>query len=296
MKKLSLYFFLFVMVCSCNNNSSVFDASGMFEATEITVSAEASGKISSYIVTEGMKVSSVDLLGIIDTTQLSLKRQQLVANIDAVESRRVDVASQLEVLRQQIATQEREQERITKLVNANAANQKQLDDVKSNISLLNSQLTAQQKTLYSNNKSIQAEVKTLQAQLEMTNDQLIKSRIFSPIDGTVLTNYVHAGELTSMGQPLFKVADIDNMILRLYVTSAQMSELHIGQVVRVLTTFGEENSHEYEGTVTWISNKAEFTPKTIQTKDERENLVYAIKVAVKNDGYIKIGMYADAIF
>ncbi len=281
---------------ACGNGDGKYDASGTFEATEVIVSSEASGKLMEFNVTEGQLLDLGTQVGYVDTIQLFLKKLQLQANTTSVKSKRTDVNKQIAATKQQIATQQREKKRWENLVKSNAANQKQVDDVNAQISLLQKQLTAQISTLENNNTGVNGESSALEIQIAQLEDQLQKCHISSPIKGTVLAKYTEKGELASPGKALFKVADIDHMYLRAYVTSDQLSKIKIGQQVKIYSDYGKENVKEYPGTVTWISNKSEFTPKGIQTKDERANLVYAIKIAVKNDGYVKIGMYGEVSF
>lgn len=287
---------LAMLTLSCQNGKQEFDASGTLEATEVIVSAEASGKLMAFTPTEGLAVKAGETLGYIDTMQLHYTKMQWVAKLTTVDSRRQDVAKQIAVTRQQITTQQQELIRARRLVAAHAANQKQIDDIEAQIALLEKQLEAQLSTLEKGNQGVGGESTALWNQIAQIEDQLQKSRINSPITGTVLVKYAEQGELTATGKPLFKVADIEQMELRCYITSGQLTELKLGQEVGVYADYQEKERRRYRGTVVWIADKAEFTPKTIQTRDERANLVYAVKVAVKNDGLLKIGMYADVKF
>ena len=284
---------LIALFSSCGNKNNQYDASGIFEATEVTISAQANGELMEFNVTEGESVEENKQIGYIDTTQLYFKKMQLLANMKAVESRQYNVAKQIASIRQQIATQKNEQKRFENLVKSNAANQKQLDDINAQIAVLEAQLTAQKETLENNNKGISGESSGLAMQVAQIENQIEKSIISSPINGIILSKYAERGELAIQGRSLFKVADIENMKLRVYITADLLTSLKIGQEVKVYADQGKSDRKEYSGTVIWISEKAEFTPKTIQTRDERANLVYAVKVAVKNDGYIKKGMYGD---
>jgi len=281
------------ILSACGNKTGQYDASGVFETTEVIVSAQAAGELMEFDVIEGHKVEANQPVGCIDTTQLYLKKMQLRASVKAVESRQYNVTRQLAALRQQIATQQAEQKRFENLVKSNAANQKQLDDINAQIALLEKQLAAQTETLENNNRSISGEIAGLLMQIAQIDDQIKRSVVASPISGTVLSKYAECGEWTVQGKSLFKVADITNMKLRAYITADQLTTLKIGQQVKAFADCGKSDRNEYTGTVIWISDKAEFTPKTIQTRDERANLVYAIKVAVTNDGYIKKGMYGE---
>lgn len=280
---------------SCQQSTIKPDASGTFETTEVIVSAEGTGQILDFTVEEGMALTEGQLVGHIDSTQLYLKKLQLKANQKALLSRRPDMQKQLATLEQQLATARIEKRRIENLVKDNAVATKQLDDVNAQIALLEKQITATKSTLSTTIDGITGDNNALEIQLEQLEDQLNKCRITAPISGTVLAKYAEKGELATTGKTLFKLGDTNQMILRAYVTNDQLSTIKIGQKVRVFADYGKGNK-EYEGVITWISNKAEFTPKTIQTRDERANLVYALKISVKNDGYIKIGMYGDVKF
>lgn len=284
---------LFLLLAACGNSDREYDASGVFETDEVIVSARGTGELIQFNLEEGQNVIAGEQLGYIDTVQLHLQKLQLQANIQAIESRHYNIAKQIASIQQQIATQKKEQSRYRKLVEANAANQKQLDDIDAQITLLEKELEAQTETLENNNKSIAGESSGIKAQIALINDQIEKNIVTSPISGTVLSKYTEQGELAAQGRALFKVADIEDMKLRAYITADQLTGLTIGQSVKVYADEGISGRKEYPGTIIWISDKAEFTPKTIQTRDERANLVYAVKIAVKNDGYIKKGMYGE---
>lgn len=278
---------------ACTRGDGDFDASGTFEATEVVVSAEASGRIMAFTALEGDVQSVGQSVGYIDSVQLFLTKCQLLASAKAVVSRRPDVGKQIAAIKQQIATQQREKQRAENLIAARAGNQKQLDDINAQIDLLNKQLVAEESTLEKSVTGVNEESSALEIQVAQVEDQLQKCRIVSPVSGTVLVKYAQQGELATVGKPLFKLADVEHLFLRAYITSAQLTELKLAQSVKVFSDFGRDGRREYSGKVAWISDKSEFTPKTIQTKDERANLVYAVKIAVKNDGYLKIGMYGD---
>lgn len=288
-----VYASIILLLTACGKGNGDYDASGVFETTEVIVSAEANGKIMRLNFIEGQQVEQGKALGYIDTVQLYLKKMQLLTNTSAVKSGRVDIPRQIAAIKQQIATQKNEQKRFENLVKANAANQKQLDDINAQILVLERQLTAQTELLENSNKNISEQSSGLEVQIAQINDQIQKSIICSPINGTILSKYAEQGELATQGRALFKVADIEHMFLRAYITASQLTQVKIGQAVKVYADFGEKEMKEYSGTITWISDKSEFTPKTIQTRDERANLVYAVKVAVKNDGYLKYGMYGE---
>ena len=281
---------------SCTSNENSYDASGVFETTEVIVSAKGTGEIQVLNIEEGQEVSQNEIVGSIDTTQLSLKNRQLAANQLATKDKMLDESRQVASLRQQIANLQREKKRFAALVASNAATQKQVDDINYQIEVLNRQLTASLEQLNSSNKSIANQIDGIRAQRAQTSDQINNAMIISPITGSILTKYAERGEYATPGKPLFKVADLKAMKLRAYVTAPQLTTLKIGQKVTVYADYGEKESKAYQGTVEWISDKAEFTPKTIQTRDERANLVYAVKIAVKNDGLIKRGMYGNVKF
>jgi HlyD family secretion protein len=281
---------------SCGGGKAGHDATGTFEATEILVSSEATGKILHLNVEEGQLLQAGAPLGIVDTVQLSLKKRQLEATLAAVASRRADVAKQVAATRQQVAAAKTERQRFEQLVKMNAANQKQVDDIDAQIAVLERQRAAQEATLEEHNKSIAAEGAAIEIQIAQVVDQLQKCRISSPVTGTALVKYAEAGEVAVAGKPLFKVADMERVFLRAYVTSALLSRVKPGQGARLLVEYGDDGVREYAGRVVWISDKAEFTPKSVQTRDERANQVYAVKIATRNDGWLKIGMYGEVIF
>ena len=278
---------------ACGNKQHNFDATGSFEATEVIVSSEAAGRILSFDITEGKEVAAGEKVGVIDSLQLYLSKLQLMKNISSVESNKPNVSTQVAAIREQLLKQQTERTRVENLLKSEAATQKQLDDINSAIVVLERQLTAQLSTLNNSVSSINAQSSALEIQIAQIEDRLSKCIIQAPIAGTVLAKYTEAGELATIGKPLFKVADMKHVFLRSYFTSGQLADIKLGQTVTVFADFGGDNRREYRGTITWISDKSEFTPKSIQTKKDRENLVYAVKIAVENDGYIKIGMYGE---
>lgn len=297
MKKMRLICFLALPVlAACGANRSGYDAEGYFESTEVTVSAESSGRILFFDAEEGDRVEAGRLIGCIDTMQLHLTRQQLVKSSESVLKSRPDIDSQISALKEQLKTLERERDRVARLLEDGAATSKQMDDVEAQIAVLKVQLEAQETALRNSVLSIDAQSSSIGMQIAQVDDQLMKCRISSPVTGTILTKYAEAGEFVGAGRPLFKVADLDRVFLRAYLTSAQLSELRLGQQVTVCSDYGKGHVKEYPGTVTWIASESEFTPKNIQTDDERRNLVYAVKVAVENDGLIKLGMYGGLKF
>lgn len=290
MKSFTLFPVLFFLV-ACNSGTPEYDATGTFEATDVVVSAEASGKILGLDVEEGTVLKAGQEAGIIDTVQLYLKKLQLEAGVKSVEGQRPDILKQVAATKEQIVQAQRERDRVANLLRVGAANQKQLDDAESLLKVLRKQLAAQNSTLQNSDQSLTWQSSSVGIQVAQVEDQLKKCHIVAPLTGTVLAKYAEAGELAAPGTPLFKIADMEQIYLRAYVTSEQLSEVKLGRKVTVYADYGKDVRTAYPGVVTWISDSSEFTPKTILTKDERANLVYAVKVAVKNDGMLKIGMY-----
>jgi len=296
MKRSFAYPLLVLLAASCVEGNKAYDASGVFESTEVTVSAEGNGKILSLDLQEGDRLEAGQIVGCIDTVQLHLSEIQLEASRRAVGSGRLDISRQIAALESQIGKQRQELDRFTKLEKAGASNRKQVEDIQAQIETLERQLAAQEESLNSSNRNVSGQADALEAQIEQIRDRIRKCVITSPVAGTVLAKYSEAGEFAALGRALFKVADIDNIRLRAYITAEQLTALKLGQQVRVFADQGSSGRKEYAGTLIWISDKAEFTPKTIQTRDERANLVYAVKIAVENDGLIKLGMYGDIKF
>lgn len=298
MYKIQQFIIIFsaMMLTSCATDKNDYDATGVFEATEVIVSAQSQGELLQMNYDEGDTVVSGQQLALVDTVQLVLKRQQLVAGLSSVGARHYDVARQVAAVRQQLATQRKERSRFAKLVSEHAANQKQVDDIDAQIALLERQLSAQTETLENTNRSLNGDAQSLEAQIAQLDDQLRRSHILSPLGGTVLAKYAEQGELATNGRQLYKLADMRHLYLRAYVSAPQLTALRLGQKVTVYADQGKSGRKAYRGRITWISAEAEFTPKTIQTRDERANLVYAVKVAVENDGLIKLGMYGECKF
>ena len=294
--KWTLLIVIYSLFVGCSGSKSDFEASGIFEAEGTIISAEATGVIRQFDVEEGQELNAGQIIGYIDSTQLYLKKRQLESQIRALQGRKPNIAVQLSALQAQLQTAQTERTRLEKLVAGDAATQKQLDDVNAQIEVLKKQINAQQSSLKISSDGISDDVATLQVQIEQLEDQLAKHRLTAPQNGTVLAKIAKVNELTTVGKPLYKIADLQNITFRAFVTSAQLTQLKIGQNVRVFADFGEKKRREYKGTISWISDKSEFTPKTIQTQDERANLVYAVKITVKNDGYLKIGMYGEVNF
>lgn len=281
------------VLASCGGNEKEYDATGTFEATEVTVSAEQNGRILTFDINEGDRVSIGQEVALIDTTQLFLKARQVGAIKMVYASQRPDISKQLAAVQQQLTKARLEQRRFAGLVKDGAANRKLLEDAESQVKVLERQLGALQSSLNTSTNSLNAQMSTADVQRLQVADELRKCHVAAPITGTVLNKYMERGEFAAVGKPLFKLADTDNMYLRAYVTTAQLKHVKTGMTVKVYADYGNSERKEYDGKVTWISQKSEFTPKTILTDDERADLVYAVKIAVKNDGYIKIGMYGE---
>lgn len=296
MKSILNVFFIAVLLSACNDNDSAFDASGTFEADEIIVSSEATGTLEEFSVEEGAVAEKGQALGWIDSTQLYLKKKQLLAQIDAILSRRPDIATQLASYRVQLETAEREKTRLKNLFKVDAATQKQVDDANAQVLVIRRQMEAHRSSLDVSSQALVSETLPLTAQVEQLDDQMRRARIVNPVGGVVLAQYAEPHELVTIGKPLYKIADVSTLRLRAYITGNQLPLLKLGQPVTVFVDNGSDGYKEYPGTVNWVSSKAEFTPKTIQTKDERADLVYAIGVDVRNDGYLKIGMYGEVKF
>ncbi len=287
---------LCAVFAACSGNEKEYDATGTFEATEVTVSAEQNGRLLTFGINEGDRVGLGQEVALIDTTQLFLKARQVGATKMVYASQRPDVTKQLAAVKQQLAKARQEQQRFAGLVKDGAANRKMLEDAESQVKVLERQLAALQSSLSTSTNSLNAQMGTADVQCLQVADELRKCHVTAPINGTVLDKYMECGEFAAIGKPLFKLADTDNMYLRAYVTTAQLRQVKTGMTVKVFADYGNGERKEYAGKVTWISQKSEFTPKTILTDDERADLVYAVKIAVRNDGYIKIGMYGEVKF
>lgn len=284
---------LALFVAACGSNDKEYDATGIFEATEVTVSAEVTGRLMVLNLTEGTAVKVGQQVGLIDTVQLQLKAKQVGASREVLAYQRPNVQAQIAALQQQINKALIEQRRTEALLKDGAATSKQLDDAQNAVAVLQKQLQGQLSLLQNSTRSLNSQMSAADIQRYEVLNQLEKCHIKSPITGTVLEKYAEEGEFATIGRPLFKVADTRNMTLRAYITSTQLAKVRVGQRVKVFADYGNNTQHTYEGTVTWISPKAEFTPKSILTNDERADQVYAVKVSVKNNGYIKIGMYGE---
>lgn len=286
------YIATLLLIASCGKESE-FDAQGTFEATEIIVSAEATGRILCFDVEEGSTVEAGNIVGAIDSIQLHLQRRQLIAQQSALLSSRPDVKKQVASIREEIAKQKSELARVENMLRDGAATQKQYDDIWAHIRILEGKLEAALSTLDKNTSSINGNSVAIEAQIAALDDRIAKCRINSPVSGTLLVKYAQAGELASPGKPLMKVANLDEIFLRAYFTSEQLADITLGDAVTVIADFGGDERYSYEGRITWIASESEFTPKSIQTRDSRANLVYAVKIAVKNDGRLKIGLAGE---
>ena len=293
MKKV-LYIAVSLLAIACSKEAE-FDAQGTFEATEVVVSSEATGRILNFDIEEGMTIVANQAVGTIDSLQLHLQRKQLLAQQSALLTSRPDVKKQVASLREQIVKQKSELRRVENMLSDGAATQKQKDDIEAQIKILEGQLEATLSTLSKNTSTINDNSVALEAQIAALDDRISKCRILSPVGGTVLVKYAEAGELASVGKPLMKIADLKNIYLRAYFTSDQLVNIKLGDEVKVVADFGGEERYDYTGRVAWISSESEFTPKTIQTKDSRANLVYAVKIAVENDGRLKIGLAGEVV-
>ncbi len=283
------------MMAACGGNEKAYDATGTFEATETTVYAEQSGALLTFSVNEGDHIEAGKEVGLIDTTQTWLKIRQLDATKEVYQSQKPDMERQIAATRQQLSKAQQDEQRYRELVADGAAPSKMLDDASSQVKVLQKQLDAQISSLSTSTRSLDKQTVAANVQIEQLRDMLRKCHIVMPTKGTVLEKYVERGEFVAIGKPLFKIADTEQMFMRAYVTSAQLQNIRIGQQVKVFADYGDGQKKAYDGTVSWISSRSEFTPKTILTDDERADLVYAVKVAIKNDGYVKIGMYGEVV-
>ena len=296
-----------LLLVACNNKDGQYDASGTFEAEEVVVSTLATGKILSLNVEEGSVLSKDSIVGHIDPSNLTLQKEEVQATIESLGQQTSSAEPQVRMLEDQLSVQQsqlasltHERTRIENLLKRDATTGKQLDDmnaqidvVKKQMNVTQQQINVQRTNIGTQNRGILSQGKPLEKKAAQIEDLLSKTNVKNPVNGTVITKYAEEGEMTSSGKALYKIADLSTMTLRAYITGTQLSQVKLGQPVKVLVDDGASKYKEFPGTITWISEKAEFTPKTIQTKDERANLVYAMKVKVKNDGYLKIGMYGE---
>lgn len=292
MNKTVYHVLLLFFITSCNNTPD-YDATGIFESTTVTVAAETSGKILSFEISEGDSIKAGQNIAVIDTTILALQHKQIENQRQSAESVSPDIAAQAASLRAQISHQQHECERQKRLLADGATTRKQYEDATAQLTVLNSQLTALLSTLGKNRNSISDNAVAIEYQSQQIAEQIRKSIVDSPLDGTILIKYAEPGEFVTPGKPLCKIANLNDIYLRSYFTSSQLADISIGQTVTVIADFGGDSQFEYPGTITWIAEESEFTPKSIQTKDSRANLVYAVKIAVKNDGRLKLGQYGE---
>ena len=285
-----------LMLAACGKSEKEYDATGTFEATETTISAEQNGTLLTFAVNEGDEIEAGREVGLIDTTQTWLKLQQAQATQAVYQSQKPDIEKQTSATRQQLAKAQAEQQRYKELVADGAAPSKMLDDVTNQVQVLQRQLAAQLSSLSTSTNALSKQMAATEVQIDQLRDQLRKCHITAPLKGIVLEKYAERGEFVAVGKPMFKMADMEEVYIRAYVTSAQLQDIRTGQQVKVFADYGNGQKKEYDGVVSWISSRSEFTPKTILTDDERADLVYALKVRVKNDGYIKIGMYGEVKF
>jgi len=293
MKKIFALAGVMLMMAACGNKEKEYDATGTFEATETTVYAEQNGALLTFNVNEGEVLEAGREVGLIDTTQTWLKIQQLGATKQVYQSQKPDMQRQIAVTRQQLVKARQEEQRYKELVADGAAPSKMLDDARSQVMVLQRQLDAQISSLTTSTRALDKQSAATDVQVNQLRDILRKCHIMTPTKGTVLEKYVERGEFVAAGKPLFKIADTENMFMRAYVTSAQLKDIKLGQKVKVFADYGDGQKKTYDGTISWISSRSEFTPKTILTEDERADLVYAVKIAIKNDGFVKIGMYGE---
>jgi HlyD family secretion protein len=292
MKQIAIILTSLATLTACTQKAEKSDAYGNFEAKEIIISAEAQGKLLSFIPEEGQKLQAGQLVGLVDTMQLHYTRAQLIAKKNAIATKTGGIFSQIRVQEEQIKTLERERERVKKLLEDGAATEKQLDDINSKIDVLRRQI----ESIRSQNSTVTGEMKAIDEQIAQVEDRLAKCRIVNPISGVVLEKYIEPFEIAVPGKALYKIANLDEMELRVYVSGAQLDEVKLGQEAEVLIDKNEEEYTKLTGTVSWVSSEAEFTPKIIQTKEERVSMVYAVKLRVKNDGTLKIGMPGEVNF
>ncbi len=296
MRKIIFILTTVLLLFGCRKNSLKYDAVGVFEAKDLLVSTEVQGVVKALNVEEGELLSAGQEVGYIDTTQLYLQKRQLFASKKVLQASKPDTEKQMQALHVEIAHLRSEKNRIVNLRKGDAATEQQLDDIIAKIKIAESRLSARQNTLYTSVESLNEQISAVEIQIIQIDEKIRKSRIVNPMTGVVLRKYTNAGEVALPARPLYRIADMNTIFLRTYVGSSQLSKLKLGQTVNVYSDYDKNETQKYSGKITWISEKAEFTPKTIQTKNERENLVYAVKIAVKNDGMLKIGMYGEAEF
>lgn len=280
-------------LASCNNDESNVLGSGSFEATEVLVSSEVNGKVLTWKIKEGDNLTEGEEVGLVDTTQLYLKREALLKSGTGVRAARPNISTQTEALEVQLRDLREQKGRTERLLKGGVATQRQMDDVNTAIASLESQLAATRSTLQNSSAQISAQSSAIDVQIKQVDDLIRRSIIRSPINGTVTASYINQGELAGAGRPLFRVADLEEMHLRAYISANNLSKIKVGDKVLVYVDGIEADKRQYQGTITWIASEAEFTPKSVQTEEERSNLVYAVKIRVQNDGYLRMGMYGE---
>lgn len=293
--KHSLNFLILILpllFAGCSDGSDDFDACGQIEAVDVVVSAESNGKIISLDVPEGAVLAKGECVGVIDSVQIYLQKMELISRKQNAASRIVDIKKQLAPQKSRLENLMVDKERYENLLAKDAGTQKQVDDIEFQIAVSKGEIEAQAQTYKNNNSGVESELAMYDVQIAQKEDMLRKCRIVSPVAGTVLTRYVEEGETVTSGKPIFRIADMNDVYIRAYFSTSQLADLKIGSKVKVYPDDGSNKLKEYEGTVTWISEQAEFTPKNIQTRDDRADLVYAVKISIANDGYLKLGMYA----
>jgi len=296
MKRIFLLPVLLFSLSGCQPELEEADAYGTFEAREVLVSAEVPGKILRLGIEEGVRLAAGEEVGLIDTLDHHLRKEQLLASVQAVRQKTQDAGPQIKVLKEQRQNLLREKRRIEALLKEEAATPKQLDDISGQIQVVEEQINRAEAQTQTANRGILAEIEPLRAQIRQVEATLRKCYLINPVGGTVLVQLAEPSEMTGAGQPLYKIADLSEMTLRVYVSGAQLPHIEIGQEVTVMVDLDEEKNQTFPGMVSWIANEAEFTPKIVQTKEERVNLVYAVKIRVPNDGTLKIGMPGEVLF
>lgn len=278
--------------CGCGGRDADFDACGQIDAVKVTVSAESGGKLVSLTVDEGDRLTRGEITGVVDSVQTFLQREELLRRREGALTRLTDIPVQMKPLEEQLANNEMDLERFKALLESNAGTRKQVEDMEAQIAIMKGKIAAQKQSYENGNAGIRNEIGTYDVQISKASDQLAKCRVVAPVSGTVLTKYAEEGEMVNVGQPLYQIADLADVFVRAYLSTSQLAGVKLGDKVTVIPDDGTDSPAHYEGTVTWISSDAEFTPKNIQTRDERADLVYAVKVAVRNDGALRLGMYA----
>lgn len=291
-KKIQLLALSVLLLGACKNGEQTSDAYGNFEVTETIVSSEAAGKLLAMEVKQGDKIETGQTIAVIDTIELVLKKEQTMAQLSASETKKQNVTAQINVLKEQKNNVLTTQKRISKMFSEQAATQQQMDDINGQVNVIDKQISSTNTQF----QLIASEMKVIKRQMDLLDEQLTKCRIKSPISGTILETYLETGELATPGKPILKMADLSNLELKVYVSGAQLPKVKLGNEVKVLIDSSNKEMQPLKGKISWISSEAEFTPKIIQTKEERVKLMYALKVMVPNDGTLKIGMPGEVVF